>query len=223
MIGGLRGFTTVKSIIKILSVWIFAFLVPKIYVWHQQPVRCAHPSVIACRNGAVQGADLLFAMRNNNQGATAPKSIALVAGDMSRLHSCAVTTDFLLKKGFHIKKIFVPWYVHSTGKTVSLGRARKIPIERIAQDGTFTKNQVRGVDLLVFAMQDSRMEHALYASTLTQTMKAASQYKKMLVIMDHHHEGDFVPLEHRSLKKYARGPLVPESIIHKPLDHIICI
>ncbi|PKN03145.1 hypothetical protein CVU75_03790, partial [Candidatus Dependentiae bacterium HGW-Dependentiae-1] len=211
------------SIIKILSVWIFAFLVPKIYVWHQEPKSSAHPSVIACRNGAVQGADLLFAMRNNNQSAAVPKSIALVAGDMRKLHLCAATTDFLLKKGFRIKKIFVPWYAYSSGKTVSVGKAHKIPIERIAQDGFFTKNQVRGVDLLVFAMQDSRMEHAVYASTLTQTMKAASQYKKMLVIMDHHHDGEFVPLERRALKKYAQGPSVPESVIHKPLDHIICI
>ncbi len=223
MSGGERGFTTIKSIVQILAVWFLAFLVPKAYVWYKEPRTCNHPSIIACRNGAVQGADLLFAMRTNNPHSTTPKSIALVADDMNRLYACAATTDFLLKKGFYIKKIFVPWYTYSSGKTVSIGKAHKIPVERIAQNGAFTKQQVRGVDLIVFAMQDSRMEHAQYASTLSQTMRAANQYKKMLVIMDHHHDGEFVSFDEKSFKKYARGPLAPESLISKPLDHVICI
>ncbi len=202
MLRVVSGFTTFKSVIKIVAVWIFAFLLPKVYVWYWQPATVVHPAIVSCCNGTVQGADLLFAVRNTPK-TKALMAIGLVTDDMSRLGTCASTADFLLKKGMRVKKVFVPWYAHAANRTVSVGKAHKIPVVRIAQDGIFTKSQVSGVDLLVFALQDSRMGHALYAAALAQTMRAATLYKKMLVIMDHHHDTELMPWQ--GLKKYAWG------------------
>jgi hypothetical protein len=221
MRGVVSGFTTLKSIVKIFSVWIFAFMIPKWYVWYHQPSRVINPAVVTCRNGVVPGADLLFAMQNNPR-AQMTTTIGLVMDDIAELKHCAVTTDFLLKKGFHIKKIFVPWYAHlPASRTISVGRAHKVPIVRLSQEGTFSKQQLKGVDLLVFAMQDSRRSHAVYASSLAQTMKAATEYKKMLVIMDHH-EGELSSWGPNVLKRYA---WIPDDLTtaHKKFDHFLYI
>ena len=136
------------------------------------------------------------------------KTIAIVANQTSLLEDKTHLVDFLVKNNIKIKHIFAPEHgfrgTADAGEHVKNGIDTKtgLPIISLYGDNKKPKaEQMQGVDLVLFDIQDVGVRFYTYISTLTYVMEAAAENNVEVLVLDrpNPHDG------------YIDGPVLKEK------------
>ena len=136
------------------------------------------------------------------------KTIAVVANQTSLLEDKTHLVDFLVKNNIRIKHIFAPEHgfrgIADAGEHVKNGIDTKtgLPIISLYGDNKKPKaEQMQGVDLVLFDIQDVGVRFYTYISTLTYVMEAAAENNVEVMVLDrpNPHDG------------YIDGPVLKEK------------
>ena len=136
------------------------------------------------------------------------KTVAIVANQTSLLADKTHLVDFLVKNNIKIKHIFAPEHgfrgTADAGEHVKNGIDTKtgLPIISLYGDNKKPKpEQLQGVDIVLFDIQDVGVRFYTYISTLTYVMEAAAENGKEIIVLDrpNPHDG------------YTDGPVLKEK------------
>ena len=136
------------------------------------------------------------------------KNIAVVANQTSLLADKTHLVDFLVKNNIKIKEIFAPEHGFrgnaDAGEHVKNGIDTKtgLPIVSLYGDNKKPKaEQLQGVDLILFDIQDVGVRFYTYISTLSYVMEAAAENNIEIIVLDrpNPHDG------------YTDGPVLKEK------------
>ena len=119
------------------------------------------------------------------------KTIAVVTNQTGLLKDKTFLVDFLLKKNIKIKTIFAPEHGFrgdaDAGEHVKNGVDTKTGIQIISLYGDNKKpkpEQLKGIDLVLFDIQDVGVRFYTYISTLTYVMEAAAENNVEVMVLD---------------------------------------
>lgn len=125
------------------------------------------------------------------------KTIAIVANQTSLLEDKTHLVDFLVQNNIKIKHIFAPEHgfrgTADAGEHVKNGIDTKtgLPIISLYGDNKKPKpEQLQGVDLLLFDIQDVGVRFYTYISTLTYVMEAAAENNVEVMVLDRPNPND---------------------------------
>ena len=148
------------------------------------------------------------------------KRVALVVNHSSRVGKSHLV-DFLLKKGIKIKKIFAPEHGFrgraDAGSHVKNSRDSRTHLPIISLYGKHkkpTKSDFKGIDIILFDIQDVGVRFYTYLSTLHYVMEASAQNNKPLLVLDrpnpngHYIDGPVLEPKQRSFVGLDPVPLV---------------
>ncbi|MFN4075709.1 MAG: exo-beta-N-acetylmuramidase NamZ domain-containing protein [Cloacibacterium sp.] len=136
------------------------------------------------------------------------KTVAVVANQTSLLADKTHLVDFLVQNNIKIKHIFAPEHgfrgTADAGEHVKNGIDSKtgLPIISLYGDNKKPKSeQLQGVDIVLFDIQDVGVRFYTYISTLTYVMEAAAENGKEIIVLDrpNPHDG------------YTDGPVLKEK------------
>ena len=136
------------------------------------------------------------------------KTIAIVANQTSLLEDKTHLVDFLVENNIKIKHIFAPEHgfrgTADAGEHVKNGVDTKTGLPIISLYGNNKKpkpEQLQGVDLVLFDIQDVGVRFYTYISTLTYVMEAAAESNVEVMVLDrpNPHDG------------YIDGPVLKEK------------
>ena len=136
------------------------------------------------------------------------KTVAIVANQTSLLADKTHLVDFLVQNNIKIKHIFAPEHgfrgTADAGEYVKNGIDTKtgLPIISLYGDNKKPKpEQLQGVDIVLFDIQDVGVRFYTYISTLTYVMEAAAENGKEIIVLDrpNPHDG------------YTDGPVLKEK------------
>lgn len=149
------------------------------------------------------------------------KKIAIVANPTSRVGNVHLVDTFL-SLGVHIGCIFAPEHGYrgeaAAGEHVKGGKDRASGIPVISLYGKHNKpkqDDLKGIDLLVFDIQDVGARFYTYSSTLQNVMEACSDFNKPLLVLDRPNpNGHYVdgPVLDTSFKSFVGQ--VPIPVVH---------
>ncbi|MBE7177962.1 MAG: DUF1343 domain-containing protein [Mucilaginibacter polytrichastri] len=133
---------------------------------------------------ADQPGNYLFYLKDKNLGMVVnPTSV--IGTQMTPL------VDYLVEKGYRVKKIFGPEHgfrgAASAGVAVENETDKKTGVPVISLYGkheTPGKDDLAGIDLMVFDIQDVGARFYTYIYTLARVMEACAKYDKELLILD---------------------------------------
>ena len=118
------------------------------------------------------------------------KNVALVV-NQSSLVDGEHLVDRLLREGVHVKKIFAPEHGFrgdaDAGEHLKNGRDKLTGIPIISLYGKHkkpSKKDLRGIDIIVFDIQDVGVRFYTYISTLHYVMESSAEHKIPLVLLD---------------------------------------
>ena len=119
------------------------------------------------------------------------KTIAVVTNQTGLLKDKTFLVDFLVKNNIRIKTIFAPEHGFrgdaDAGEHVKNGVDKKTGIQIISLYGDNKKpkaEQLKGIDLVLFDIQDVGVRFYTYISTLTYVMEAAAENKVEVMVLD---------------------------------------
>lgn len=119
------------------------------------------------------------------------KSIAVVTNPTGKMKDGTFLVDFLLKNNVTIKTIFAPEHGFrgdaDAGEQVKNGTDAKTGIPIISLYGKNKKpnaEQLKGIDLVLFDIQDVGVRFYTYISTLALVMEAGAENKVEIVVLD---------------------------------------
>lgn len=119
------------------------------------------------------------------------KTVAIVANQTSLLADKTHLVDFLVQNNIKIKHIFAPEHgfrgTADAGEHVKNGIDTKtgLPIISLYGDNKKPKSeQLQGVDIVIFDIQDVGVRFYTYISTLTYVMEAAAENGKEIIVLD---------------------------------------
>lgn len=119
------------------------------------------------------------------------KTIAIVTNQTGVLESKTHLVDFLVKNNIKIKTIFAPEHGFrgdaDAGETVKNGMDKRTNIPIISLYGKNKKptaEQLQGVDVVLFDIQDVGVRFYTYISTLAYVMEASAEQKKTVIVLD---------------------------------------
>lgn len=136
------------------------------------------------------------------------KKVAVVTNQTGRLRDGTFLIDFLVKKDIKIKSIFAPEHGFrgdaDAGEHVKSGIDTKTGIPIISLYGANKKpkaEQLIGIDIVLFDIQDVGVRFYTYISTLTYVMEAAAENGVEVMVLDrpNPHDG------------YIDGPVMKEQ------------
>ena len=136
------------------------------------------------------------------------KNIAVVANQTSLLADKTHLVDFLVKNNIKIKEIFAPEHGFrgnaDAGEHVKnvIDTKTSLPIVSLYGDNKKPKaEQLQGVDLILFDIQDVGVRFYTYISTLSYVMEAAAENNIEVIVLDrpNPHDG------------YTDGPVLKEK------------
>ncbi len=118
------------------------------------------------------------------------KNIAIVANQTSVIRDKHLI-DTLLNRGIKIKKIFAPEHGFrgdaANGEHVKSGKDIKTGLPIISLYGKHvapTEDDLKGVDIVVFDIQDVGVRFYTYLTTMHYVMQSCAQYGKELIVLD---------------------------------------
>jgi uncharacterized protein YbbC (DUF1343 family) len=138
------------------------------------------------------------------------KNVGIIANQTSMVDSQHLV-DLLLEKNISIKKVFAPEHGFrgkaDAGEVVKDGVDTKTGLPIISLYGRFkkpTKQQLNGLDILIFDIQDVGARFYTYISSLHYVMEACAEAGIPLLILDrpnpngHYIDGPILEMEHKS-------------------------
>lgn len=137
------------------------------------------------------------------------KAVAIIANQSSIMDNGMHLVDTLLSKGINIVKIFTPEHgfrgTAEAGEHVSSGVDEKTGIAIVSLYGKNKKptaEQLQGIDILLFDLQDVGCRFYTYISTMTYVMEAAAENEIPVIVLDRPNPNGF----------YVDGPVLePEN------------
>ncbi|WP_294278263.1 DUF1343 domain-containing protein [uncultured Chryseobacterium sp.] len=119
------------------------------------------------------------------------KTVGVVTNQTGLMHDRTYLVDFLIKNNIRIKSIFAPEHGFrgdaDAGETVKNGTDAKTGIPVISLYGNNKKptpEQLKGIDIVVFDIQDVGVRFYTYISTLTYLMEAAAENNVEVMVLD---------------------------------------
>lgn len=119
------------------------------------------------------------------------RTIGIVTNQTGLMQDRTHLVDFLVKKGIKIKAIFAPEHGFrgnaDAGETVKNGVDAKTGISIISLYGNNKKpkpEQLKGIDIVVFDIQDVGVRFYTYISTLTYLMEAGAENHVEIMVLD---------------------------------------
>ena len=148
------------------------------------------------------------------------KKVAIVANHTSLLNQQHVV-DLLLDNGVHILKVFSPEHGFrgnkSDGAIIEDQIDSKTGLPIISLYGNHKKptaDDLEGVDIVIFDIQDVGVRFYTYISTMTYLMEACAEFKIPLIIFDrpnpngYYVDGPIMEQQHTSFVGLHRVPVV---------------
>lgn len=148
------------------------------------------------------------------------KRIGLVVNQTSRIGN-KLLADTLLKRGVHLKKIFVPEHgfrgIGDAGAHINNSKdsATGLPIVSLYGDNKKPKSaQLADLDIVLYDLQDVGVRFYTYISTLQYVMEACAETGKWLIILDrpnpngHYMDGPILDTSLRSFVGMQPIPIV---------------
>ena len=148
------------------------------------------------------------------------KQVALVVNHSSRVGSNHLV-DFLLKKGIRITKIFAPEHGFrgkaDAGKHVKNSRDSRTNLPIVSLYGKYkkpSKSDLKGIEVILFDIQDVGVRFYTYLSTLHFVMEAGAENNIPLLLLDrpnpngHFVDGPMLKPKYRSFVGLDPVPLV---------------
>lgn len=118
------------------------------------------------------------------------KNIAVVANHTSMIKKVHLV-DSLLHAGFHVKKVFCPEHGFrgeaEAGETVATSTDKKTALPIVSLYGKNKKpkaSDLKGIDIVIFDIQDVGARFYTYISTLHYVMEACAENNKLLIVLD---------------------------------------
>lgn len=152
--------------------------------------------------------------------ATKNRTVALVANHTSMSGNVHLV-DTLLAIGVNIKKIFCPEHgfrgTANAGEYIKNGKDTKTGIPIISLYGKKLKptdEDLKGIDIVIFDLQDVGVRYYTYISTLTYVMQACAEHFVPLFILDRPNpngfyiDGPVLDMKHKSFVGMHPIPLV---------------
>ena len=148
------------------------------------------------------------------------KNVGLVVNQTSRLGKCHLV-DTLLGLGVHIEKVLAP--EHGFRGKADAGEKildQKDPVTGVPIISLYGKNykptseQLSGLDILVFDIQDVGVRFYTYISTLKYVMEACAENNLQLIVLDRPNpnadyvDGPILDLKHKSIVGSMPIPIV---------------
>jgi uncharacterized protein YbbC (DUF1343 family) len=137
-------------------------------------------------------------------------SLGLVVNHSSLLDSNTHLVDALIQKGANIKTIFAPEHgfrgTASAGQTIKDGKDATTGLPVLSLYGKYKKptpEMLKGVDLLVFDIQDVGARFYTYISTLYYVMQRAAELEIPLIVLDRPNPNGF----------YVDGPILDSAFV----------
>jgi uncharacterized protein YbbC (DUF1343 family) len=125
------------------------------------------------------------------------KNIAVLTNQTGLLKDKTHLVDFLIKNKINIKRIFAPEHGFrgeaDAGEHVKNGIDLKTGISIISLYGNNKKpkpEQLKGIDIVVFDIQDVGVRFYTYISTLSYLMEAAAENKVEVIVLDRPNPND---------------------------------
>lgn len=119
------------------------------------------------------------------------KTIGIVTNQTGLMKDKTFLVDFLVKNNIKIKSIFAPEHGFrgdaDAGEHVKNGVDTKTGIPIVSLYGSNKKpkpEQLKGIDIVVFDIQDVGVRFYTYISTLTYVMEAAAENKVEVIVLD---------------------------------------
>ncbi len=119
------------------------------------------------------------------------KTIGIVTNQTGLMKDQTFLVDFLVKNNIKIKSIFAPEHGFrgdaDAGEHVKNGVDTKTGIPIVSLYGSNKKpkpEQLKGIDIVVFDIQDVGVRFYTYISTLTYVMEAAAENKVEVIVLD---------------------------------------
>lgn len=168
------------SVLKIVLLILFALFFPRFFLFH-----------INTNNKKSLDNTLLFKLGLENltvdflKHLTVHKDLAygigLITNQTGRDQQGRSNVDILQEKGARITKIFTPEHGFGT-----FAQKDTIPIISLYDNNhrSLDNNLLTDVDVLIFDIQDAGMRHYSYLGTLFHALQAASDYNKIIVVLD---------------------------------------
>ena len=150
------------------------------------------------------------------------KQVGLVVNQTSVLRGGEVhLLDALVEKGIHVKRIFAPEHGFrgqtDAGEAVEDSKDLKtgIPIASIyGKQKKPTAQQLEGIDVVVFDIQDVGARFYTYISTMHYVMEACAEEEKEMIVFDRPNPNDFVdgPIRQPGFRSFVG--LDPIPLLH---------
>jgi len=152
------------------------------------------------------------------------KKVGIVAHQASVISSVKNTihlVDMLKKSGINIKKVFAPEHgfrgTADAGEKVEnrIDSKTQLPIISLyGKNRKPNKEQLKGIEIIVFDLQDVGVRFYTYLSTLHNVMEACAENNIPLIVLDrpnpnaHYIDGPVLNLEHKSFVGMHPVPIV---------------
>ena len=147
------------------------------------------------------------------------KRVALVVNQTSVIEDGQVhLLDALLNKGIDVKKVFAPEHgfrgTEDAGKEVADSRDIKTgtPIISIyGKNKKPTAQQLEGIDVVVFDIQDVGARFFTYISTMHYVMEACAENDKDFIVLDRPNPNDYVdgPVRQKGMESFVGVDPIP--------------
>lgn len=163
-----------------LRVWLTCFLLSPVFLNAQTPLSIREFSQVT--TGSQRFESYLPLLKNKRVGI-----ITNATGVIGRTS----VVDTLISLGVRVKKIFGPEHGFrgdtEAGEKVTSNRDKKTGLPVISLYGSNkkpTKEQLKGIDVLVYDIQDLGVRFYTYISTLSYAMEACAENGKELLVLD---------------------------------------
>ncbi|MEL6253495.1 MAG: DUF1343 domain-containing protein [Bacteroidota bacterium] len=119
------------------------------------------------------------------------KTLAVVANHTSQFRNGTHLVDSLISKGIHVEKVFAPEHgfrgTADAGEAVESGKDAKTGLPIISLYGKNKKpseKQMKGLDMVIFDIQDVGSRHYTYIGTMTYVMEACAEKGIPIMVLD---------------------------------------
>jgi uncharacterized protein YbbC (DUF1343 family) len=166
---------------KIISVFLFAFFVPKFFVHYFFNNSNQSPRKISFKLG-LENLTAAFLKTLTSRGDLS-YNVGLITNQTGKDQQGCSNVVYLRNLGVKIAAIFCP----EESETPEIQHGMPIPVVSLYDKQghrTLTADVLTSVDVLIFDIQDAGMRHYRYVTTLLNALQAAATYNKLLVVLD---------------------------------------
>lgn len=182
-------------------------------------IACAQKPLI--ETGANQTESYVKLLKNKRVAVVANQTSVIVKSPKSKVKNYAHLVDSLISLDVNVKKVFAPEHGFrgkaDAGEIVKDGIDTKTGLPIISLYGKNkkpSKEQLKGIDVIVFDIQDVGARFYTYISTLHYVMEAAAESKIPVIVLDrpnpngHYIDGPVLEKEHASFVGMHPVPIV---------------